>query len=47
MNNKDHYLNPSNSKCPKCTDIAGTGYIDLDSSISVIEENVMLNFQYI
>ncbi len=34
------YLSPSNSKCPKCTDNTSAGYIDLDSLISVIEENV-------
>ena len=32
-------LNPSNLKCPKCTDIKSTG-IDLDSLISVIEKNL-------
>jgi hypothetical protein len=37
---KSLYLNPSDSKCPKCTDIKSTGYIDLDSLISVLEEHV-------
>jgi len=37
---KSLYLNPSNSKCPKCTDIKSTGYIDLESLISVMEEHV-------
>jgi hypothetical protein len=30
---KSHYLNPLNSKCPKCTDLESTGYIDLESLI--------------
>lgn len=33
-------LNPSDSKFLKCTDIKSTGYIDLDSLISVMEEHV-------
>lgn len=37
---KSLYLNPSDSKCPKCTGIKSTGYIDLDALISVMEEHV-------